>query len=149
MGVRMRHPDLEQEIEVASSAVPIHEQSGWQPVEGQEVTWSPLPPESLPFGGQAIIRMRHPTLPGQEIRVAESAVPHHRSKGWYVLPEEPEAEEGDGLDGLTVAQLQERAREAGVPVSGTKAELQERLRSPSTTEAAGAEPAQTSKEGEQ
>ena len=41
---------------------------------------------------------------------------------------EPEPEGGDGLDGLTVDDLKARAAGLGLPVSGTKAELLQRLR---------------------
>ena len=107
-GVRLRHPDLPgQEITVASSAVPIHQRSGWEPAPGQPVTWEPLPPEVLPFGGQLLVRMRHPTLPGQEITIAASAVPHHRSKGWQVVEEGLEAETANQPAALSAGPTQE------------------------------------------
>lgn len=31
------------------------------------------------------VTMRHPDLPGQEIEVPDSAVPHHRAAGWQVV----------------------------------------------------------------
>jgi hypothetical protein len=132
MGVRMRHPDLDAEIVVPASAVPIHAGSGWQAVEGQEDMGETLPPEAQPFEGQPPVRMRHPDL-DTEITVAESAVPQHRSNGWLIVEDDTEAEAvveaGADVDRLTVEQLRDLARARGAQVSGTKAELQERLRS--------------------
>jgi hypothetical protein len=138
MTVRMRHPDLEgQEITVASSAAPLHALSGWVAVEGQDDMGEELPAELQPFEGQPTFLMRHPDVEGDPITAAESQVPFYRERGWVLVEEEPveekaepEAEEeGDGLDGLTVAELQDVARDRGLPVSGTKQELLERLRS--------------------
>lgn len=71
------------------------------------------------------IRIRHP-LTGSESVVPESAVPHWRAAGWQLV-EEAEPED-DGLDELTVQELRDVARGRELPVSGTKAELLERLR---------------------
>jgi hypothetical protein len=131
----MTHPDLEgQEIAVAPSAVPFHAESGWQVAPGQGDMGEEWPAEVQRFEGQPPIRLRHPDLE-QEITVAESAVPFHREKGWLPVEEEG-AGEGD-LEGLTVEQLRESARARGLPVSGTKAELLERL-SPQASEPAEA-----------
>ena len=82
--VRIRHPDLDAEVEVAPSAVPHHVRSGWQPVDGQDVqgeTW----PEELQ--DQPQVRMRHPDLP-QEITVPKGSVVSARAQGWVVVKEE-------------------------------------------------------------
>jgi len=132
MTVRMRHPDLEEEIVVASSAAPLHALSGWAAVEGQDDMGEELPAELQPFEGQPQVRLYHPDVEGDPITVAESAVPFHRERGWLVVEDEEaasEAEPVDELDGLTVAELQDVARDQGLPVSGTKQELLERLRS--------------------
>jgi hypothetical protein len=141
MTVRMRHPDLEgQEITVASSAAPLHALSGWVAVKGQDDMGEELPAELQPFEGQPTFLMRHPDVEGDPVVAAESQVPFYRERGWVLVEEEPVEEEAepvaeeegdglDGLDGLTVAELQDVARDAGLPVSGTKQELLERLRS--------------------
>lgn len=153
MTIRMTHPHLPgQPVEVADSAVPHHRAAGWQVVEGQASQGEEWPLEAQRFEGQPMVRMSHPNLPytGQEpIVVAESAVPAHRSTGWLVVEDEPaseaseaESEAGpDELDGLTVAELQQRARDRGLPVSGTKAELLARLCTADETSEAGDEPA--------
>jgi SAP domain len=148
MAVRMRHPDLEgTEISVPSESVPHHANAGWYAVEGQADMGETFPLEAQRFEGQPQVRMRHPRLgEGQVITVAESAVPWHRAEGWLVIGEEAVEEAGVGahiqevsLDDLTAEQLRELARDQGVPVSGTKAELLERLGS----QEAPAEPAPT------
>ncbi|HEV8653109.1 MAG TPA: hypothetical protein VG276_27885 [Actinomycetes bacterium] len=88
MGVRMRHPDLEQEIEVAPSAVPHHQRVGWVEIEGQTEQGERWPAELQRFEGQQQIRMRHPDLEGTQITVAASAAPMHLERGWYVVPDE-------------------------------------------------------------
>jgi hypothetical protein len=133
MSVRMRHPDLEgQEITVASSAAPLHALSGWVAVEGQDDMGEELPAELQPFEGQPTFLMRHPDVEGDPVIAAESQVPFYRERGWLLVEEEEAAEVEDldeeaTLEDLTVVQLQDRARELGLPVSGTKAELVERI----------------------
>jgi hypothetical protein len=121
--VRMTHPDLDTEILVASSAVPIHANSGWRPVPGQEDMGEEIPPDLQRFDGQEQVRMRHPDL-AEIITVARAAVPVHRSVGWLEVDEEQKAE----LEDKTVADLKEEARARGLQVSGTKDELVERIR---------------------
>lgn len=90
------------------------------------------------------VRMTHPDLPGQPYFADDGQVPHLRAAGWVVAP--PPAEpEGDGLEDLTVAELQDRLRVAGLPVSGAKAELLQRLRE--VSQQAGVEPAPEEAEG--
>lgn len=36
-----------------------------------------------------LVTMYHPNLPGQEIAVPQSAVPHHAGSGWVLEPPEP------------------------------------------------------------
>lgn len=37
------------------------------------------------------VKMAHPELPeGQQIEVAETAVPHHRAAGWRVVEDAPQ-----------------------------------------------------------
>lgn len=91
MAVRMRHPDLDGEIVVASSAVPIHRGSGWEPVEGQDDMGEVWPAELQRFEGQPPVRMRHPNVQ-DEITVASSAVPYHRSVGWLEVTADAEPE---------------------------------------------------------
>jgi hypothetical protein len=140
VSVRLRHPELEgQEIDVAESAVPFHRAAGWQVIEGQDEQGEEWPAELQPFEGQQPIRMRHPDV-ADEITVAESAVPIHRSSGWQVVEDESSSSDAededeapaseDGRDTLTVEELKDEGRERGLPVSGSKAELLERLRTP-------------------
>jgi hypothetical protein len=84
-GILMRHPDLEQQIEVSASAVPHHERSGWKVVEGQAEQGEQWPEDLQRFQGQQQVRMRHPDLPGQQITIAASAVPMHQERGWHVV----------------------------------------------------------------
>lgn len=144
--VRMTHPTLPgQEITVDPGAVPHHRAAGWQVVEGQEDQGEQWPAEVQRFEGQPQIRIYHPVTGGEAV-VAASAVPIHEASGWQVVQDaEPQAEPEDDLAGLTVAELQDLARGAGLPVSGTKAELLQRLRSASEDQA-GVEPAQPTDE---
>jgi len=142
MTIRMTHPESGGTYDAQPSQDPHLQESGWQVIPGQAEQGETWPAEVQRFEGQQRFRLRHPDL-DTEITVAESAVPYHRERGWLIVEEEPAAEaEGDvdRLDGLTVEQLREEARAAGIPVSGAKAELIERLRS------TPAEAGQTSKE---
>ncbi len=145
MTIRMTHPESGGEYDAQPSQVPHLQESGWRVEPGQTEQGETWPAEAQRFEGQQRFRLRHPDL-DTEIVVAESAVPYHRERGWLVV-EEP-AEEGgaiqetDRRDMLTVEQLRDEARTAGMAVSGTKAELLERLRS------APAEAGQTTEESE-
>lgn len=132
MTVRMRHAESGGTYDAAPSQVPLLELSGWQTVEGEDLTEVvPLPPELQLFEGQQQVRLHHPET-GAEITVAESAVPFHRERGWLLADEgEPET---DALDGLTVEELRDELRARALPVSGTKTELVERLRAASVEE---------------
>ena len=143
---RITHPapGVEDAV-VPASAVPHWQRVGWELVEGDAETW---PAELQRFGGQAQVRIYHPELDRTET-VAESAVPHWRSRGW-VPAEQAEAERAEqAIEGLTLDELKEQARARGLPVSGTKAELQGRLQAAvQEPEQAGEEPATSSEEGE-
>lgn len=157
--VRMIHPETGAEITATPGQAAHYERSGWQTVEGEPEAW---PAEAQLFGGQEQVRLRHPET-GAEITVAASAVPFHRDKGWLVVTDEPAVGEAPpappeptgGLDGLTVAELRELAKDQGIsPIPTTKGELLEALSSqpraaepPATTEQAEQQPAaQTSEE---
>jgi len=130
--VRMSHPASGGEYAARPEQVPHLEQSGWQRDPDQEAEGERWPEDLQRFGGQAQVRMRHPDL-DTEITVAESAVPMHRSNGWQVVDEAAvtdAARATDDLEALTVEELKEEARGRGLPVSGTKAELIERLQEP-------------------
>jgi hypothetical protein len=86
MGVRLRHPTLDSEIEVPAEAVPHHERSGWVQVKGQAEQGEVWPEELQRFEGQEQVRIRHPTLDG-ETTVARSAVPLWRERGWEEITE--------------------------------------------------------------
>lgn len=146
MTVRMRHPDSGGTYDAQPSQVPLLELTGWQTVEGEDLTdVEPLPAELQPFEGQPTFRMRHPDVEGDPVTAAESQVPFYRERGWVLVEEEEEAaEEEVALEDSTVAQLQDQARELGLPVSGTKAELVERISS--AVEEAGAQPAENNQE---
>ena len=129
----MTHPTLKDtEITVDPLAVPHHEQAGWQVVPGQDVEVEEWPAELQRFEGQQQVRLHHPDLEG-DIIVAASAVPMHRSKGWLISDPEvaerldAEARGTSGLEAKTVEELKDIARSRDLPVSGTKAELIERL----------------------
>jgi hypothetical protein len=166
-GVRMTHPTLEgQEITVPDSAVPFHRSAGWVIEPDQENQGEQWPKELQRFEGQDQVRLRHPDL-DEEITVAGSAVATHQKSGW--VPVEVEAAEGkfseqvapgaftkatDELDDLTVEDLKERIRalneqlpeDQRLPVSGTKPELLERLRTAPPPEQAEADAAQANQE---
>jgi hypothetical protein len=143
----MTHPETGGTYDAQPSQVPHLERAGWQVAPGQDEQGEQWPEELQPFGGQDQVAIHHPMTGGQSV-VAASAVPYWRERGWLIA--EPEAEgpppgsEDDGLEGLTVVELQDLARERGLPVSGTKAELLQRLRA---EQEAGDQPAPT-EEGE-
>jgi hypothetical protein len=126
MGVRLRHPTLESEIEVPAEAVPHHERSGWVQVKGQAEQGETWPEELQRFEGQEQVRMRHPDLDG-EIVVARSAEPYWRERAWEEITDEAPADDaqpGEGLAGKTVPELRELAKQAGIsPLPSTKDEL--------------------------
>jgi hypothetical protein len=126
---------------VPASAVSHWEGIGWKFAEGDR---EDPPAEYQRFEGQPVVRIYHPELDRYEV-VAESAVPEHRSHGW-VLAEDAVAAE---LEDKTVAELKEEAKARGLPVSGTKEELRERITEYDAQDQAGDEPAQDSEEGEQ
>lgn len=81
MGVRIHHPDMDVEVEVAASAVPHHRRAGWREIAGQDERGEVWPEV------QAQVRMRHPDLP-QQVMVAEGSVAGARLAGWVVIEEE-------------------------------------------------------------
>jgi len=148
MGVLMRHPDSGGTYDAQPSQVPHLQESGWQVAEGQTEQGEVWPAEVRRFEGQPPVRMRHPQV-ADEITVAESARPHHAAQGWLVVEDAVE-EAGVGswiqevaFEDYTVEQLRDEARAVGVMVSGTKAELIERLRA---MQQAPAEAGQSTKE---
>jgi hypothetical protein len=155
MSVRMTHPTLDTEITVDPISVPHHQNAGWEVVPGQDETGDEWPAELQRFEGQQQVRMHHPDI-ADDIIVGASAVPFHRSKGWLISdPEVADQLEGvQGLEAKTVDELKELARGRGLPVSGTKAELVERLGESDqdreevqdSTDQAGDEPAQDREE---
>jgi hypothetical protein len=145
-GVRMTHPDSGGEYPAAASQVPFLKESGWQVVPGQEEQGEEWPAELQRFDGQEQVRIHHPETGGETV-VARSAVPFHRERGWLEV-EEPaglveEPAETDSLDELTVEELKDEIRtinkrlpdDQQLPVSGTKPELLERVRSAPPAEA--------------
>jgi SAP domain-containing protein len=145
VSVRMTHPASGGEYDAQPGQVPHLQSSGWRVEPGQDDQGEEWPEDLQRFGGQTQVRMRHPDIEG-EITVAESAVPYHREKGWQVIDDQAvtEAAQTGDLEDLTVEELKDEARARGLAVSGTKAELIERLRSEDKqdTEQAGDEPAQ-------
>jgi hypothetical protein len=124
---RIRHPDAGESI-VPASAVPHHERSDWEFVEGDREDW---PTEAQPFGGQPLVRIRHPVA--GESRVPQSAVPQWRSVGWQIVEPDDQAAQtvtpvGEGgelaMEEFTVPQLRQLARDRGIsPIPSTKPEL--------------------------
>ena len=138
---RISHPDptIEDAV-VPASAVPHWEFNGWKYEEGDRETW---PEELQRFEGQAQVRIYHPELDRYET-VAESAVPHHRSRGW-TLAADHDAEQ---LETKKVAELRQLAKDRGIsPIPSTKDELVEALEQHAQQEdQAGDQPAQPSEE---
>jgi hypothetical protein len=137
--VRMTHPDVEQDIVVGLDAEPIHANSGWRRAPGQDDL---PPPEGVPadvvrFEGQEQVRMRHPNV-AEVITVGAAAVPFHAERGWVRVDQA----ERESLEAKTVDQLKDEIRKLNadrddddqLPVSGTKAELLERLSQAQTSE---------------
>jgi hypothetical protein len=66
--------------------------------------------------------MRHPDVEGDPVVAAESQVPFYRERGWVLVTDEDEPEEG--LEVLTVPELRELAKTNGItPIPTTKTEL--------------------------
>jgi hypothetical protein len=136
---RMTHPDPDiGDGIVPASAVSHWEGIGWKFAEGDR---EDPPKEYQRFEGQPAVRIYHPGLDRYEV-VAESAVSQHRSNDW-VLADQVEAEQ---LEAKTVAELKEDAKARGLPVSGTKEELRERITEYDAQEQAGDQPARDSEE---
>lgn len=147
MTVRMIHPDLPgQTYDAQPSQVPHLQETGWSEAPDQDEHGEVWPVEAQRFGGQESVRIHHPETGGSAV-VAASALPYHRERGWQVVGEEGEVappslagatglpDLADGLDGLTVEELREQLRDRSLAVSGSKAELVERLRAASVEEA--------------
>jgi hypothetical protein len=148
MTVRMRHPDSGGTYDAQPSQVPLLELTGWQTVEGEDLSdVEPLPAELQPFEGQPTFRMRHPDVEGDPVTAAESQVPFYRERGWVLVTDEEQEEVG--LEGLTVPELRELAKARGIsPIPATKPELLDALSVPAEQEhESPAEPA--SEEGEE
>ena len=128
MTVHMHHPDTGGEYQAQPSQVEFLKASGWEPTD-PDAPYDQWPDDIKRFEGQAQVVMRHPNLDG-EITVAESAAPFHASQGWQRVEDIRQAEYED----QTVEQLKDQARDRGLAVSGTKAELIERLSTPDTTD---------------
>jgi hypothetical protein len=150
--VLMTHPESGGEYWATPDQVPHLQEADWQIAPGQNVDVEEWPAELRRFGGQDTVKMRHPEIEGDPITAALSQVPFYREKGWQIVDEDAatEAAQTGGLEDLTLDQLKEEARARDLPVSGTKAELVERLRGePKQDESqdqAGDEPAQPSEE---
>jgi hypothetical protein len=122
MTVRMHHPETGGEYAAQPSQVEFLKASGWE-LTDPNAEYERWPAELQRFEGQPVVKMAHPQVEGDPIDAAESQVPFFAERGWQRV-DEAEAQE---LEDLTVEQLKEQARERGLPVSGTKAELLERL----------------------
>ena len=151
----MTHPISGGEYDADPLQVPHLEEAGWQVADGEDDSAVERWPADLRrFDGQAKVRMRHPQIDADPITVAESAVPFHREKGWQVIDEEAEAAAAANPEHKTLQQLKDQLRELNktrpdndqLPVSGTKAELLERVRDAQNE--AGVEPAQPTEEDE-
>lgn len=119
---RMTHPDPDlDDAVVGASQVPHFEHAGWRYVEGDREHW---PEELQRFEGEAQVYIRHPVT-GATAFLPASAVPHWRSVGWEVV--DPDAEQEAALDDKNLAELKDEAKTRGLPSSGTKDELRERI----------------------
>ena len=124
MTVRMTHPEAGT-YDAQPSQVEFLKASGWEPAD-PDADYDRWPTELQRFEGQPVVKMRHPQVEGDPIDAAESQVPFFQERGWQKV-EDVQAQE---LEGLTVEQLKERARERGLKVSGSKDDLIERLSEP-------------------
>jgi hypothetical protein len=120
----MTHPVTGGTYDAQPSQVPFLEGSGWEQEPGQGVKGDVWPVELQRFEGQSVYWMRHPNVEGDPIQAAESQKPFYQERGWQVIDTEAE----QSLEGLTVDELKEQLRARDLPVSGSKAELVERLR---------------------
>jgi hypothetical protein len=151
-GVRMTNPDSGGEYDADPGQVEHLKAAGWQ-VADPDAEYERWPAELQRFEGQEQVRIRHP-LTGGEAVVARSAVPVHRSAGWVEVADAEEATTGAfiqeaSLEDLTVEELKDLARARDLPVSGSKAELLERLQPPAEAETEDSEsPAEPASEKE-
>jgi len=140
---RMTHPDEGvADAIVTASQVPHFELQGWRYVEGERETW---PEELQRFEGEGQVYIKHPVTGGTAFLPA-SSVPYWRSQGWEIV--DPDAETEAAMDDKNLAELKAEAKARGLPVSGTKDELRERIAdhdAQNQTEA-GDQPAQPSEE---
>jgi hypothetical protein len=146
--VRMTKADV-QDYWADPGQVPHFENAGWKRAPGQDdIEVEEWPDELKRFGGQEPVDIYNPQTGAYYTTGAES-VGHHRSRGWLVVGSDDYAAaikaKATDLDNLTVEELKDKARARDLPVSGTKAELVERLRAEPETDSdnAGDEPAQT------
>jgi hypothetical protein len=139
----MTNPESGGEYDADPGQVEHLKAAGWQ-VTDPDADYERWPAELQRFEGQEQVRIRHP-LTGSTAVVARSAVAVHRSAGWQEITDEDEVE---SLEAKTVPELKALLEQRGLPVSGSKAELLERLQEPAEqTSESPAEPA--SEEGEQ
>lgn len=125
---------------VPAASVGHWRNAGWDLAPDQDTSRvEELPVEVRRFEGQGQVRLYHPALDRTET-FAESAVPHWRSKGWVPADQavtHAAAQEAAAMEELTVEELKDRVRAHNeqlgegaerLSLSGTKAELLERLR---------------------
>jgi hypothetical protein len=117
----MHHPETGGAYLAQPSQVEFLKASGWQ-LDDPDADYDQWPAELQQFEGQPPVRMRHAEV-DEEIVVAEGSAALHAERGWQRV----EDVEMAALEDQTLQQLKEQARERGLPVSGTKAELIERL----------------------
>jgi hypothetical protein len=123
--VRMTNPASGGEYDADPGQVEHLKAAGWE-LDDPDADYERWPAELQRFEGQEQVRIRHP-LTGSTAVVARSAVAVHRSAGWQEITDEDDA---GSLEAKTVPELKALLEQRGLPVSGTKAELIERLQEP-------------------
>ena len=139
---RMIHPDpgVEDAV-VAAIQVPHMEHAGWRYVEGDRETW-PEEAREESRAGWVFIRNRNT---GGTTFVPE-LTPALRERAWEEV--DLDAEREAQMEEKTLAELKDDAKARGLPVSGTKDELRERISDHDAQQQteAGDEPAPTEEE---
>lgn len=143
--VRMTHPDAG-DYDAQPSQVPHLKLAGWTVAPGQSEQGEVWPSDAGLEEEEPQVTLWHPGLDREQTFPA-SAEAHWRGLGWLrpgvdELQPPPEPAVPDDLDALTVADLQDVLRARGLAVSGSKAELVERIR-------AGTEAAEQPQESEE
>jgi len=118
---RISHPDPGVEDAIVDAMQVGHfEHAGWRYVEGDREDW---PAELREAGREGMVYIRNRDTGGTAFVPELSG--HLRERGWEEV--DPQAEQEAQMEEKTLAELKDEAKARGLPVSGTKDELRERI----------------------